>query len=74
MNQFPRIGSMTTSTLSSGSMGPRMSCGQVKSNMPYGFTSLDSTGHSESEGSLFTEFDDYPYVSFTVEQIRTTDI
>nr|XP_050846559.1 trafficking kinesin-binding protein milt isoform X3 [Vespula vulgaris] len=60
MNQFPRIGSMTTSTLSSGSMGPRMSCGQVKSNMPYGFTSLDSTGHSESEGSLFTEFDDYP--------------
>ncbi|XP_047346911.1 trafficking kinesin-binding protein milt isoform X2 [Vespa velutina] len=60
MNQFPRIGSMTTSTLSSGSMGPRMSCGQVKSNIPYGFTSLDSTGHSESEGSLFTDFDDYP--------------
>ncbi|KAI4497787.1 hypothetical protein M0802_007113 [Mischocyttarus mexicanus] len=60
MNQFPRIGSMTTSTLSSGSMGPRMSCTQVKSNVSFGFPSFDSTGHSESEGSLFTEFEDYP--------------
>ncbi|XP_015177443.1 PREDICTED: trafficking kinesin-binding protein milt isoform X1 [Polistes dominula] len=60
MNQFPRIGSMTTSTLSSGSMGPRMSSTQVKSNVSFGFPSFDSTGHSESEGSLFTEFDDYP--------------
>ncbi|XP_076651595.1 trafficking kinesin-binding protein milt isoform X2 [Halictus rubicundus] len=57
-NQFPRIGSMTTSTLSSGSTGPRMSCGQIR---PTGsmFPSLDS-GHSDSEGSLITEADEYP--------------
>jgi len=61
-NQFPRIGSMTTSTLSSNSAGPRMSCGQIRpqavSSM---YPSLDSAG--ESEGSLFTESEDYPYVS-----------
>jgi len=61
-NQFPRIGSMTTSTLSSNSGGPRMSCGQIR---PQGsmYPSLDSAGHSESEGSLLTESEDYPYVS-----------
>ncbi|KAL0107522.1 hypothetical protein PUN28_014681 [Cardiocondyla obscurior] len=58
-NQFPRISSMTTSTLSSSSVGPRMSCGQVR---PQGstFPSLDSTGHSESDGSLLVETEDYP--------------
>lgn len=61
-NQFPRIGSMTTSTLSSGSTGPRMSCGQVRPHAST-FPSLDSTGHSDSEGSLLTESEDYPYVS-----------
>ncbi|XP_044002306.1 trafficking kinesin-binding protein milt isoform X1 [Aphidius gifuensis] len=55
-NQFPRIGSMTTSTLSSGSSVPRMSCGLVGR----GYSSLDSTGHSDSEGSLLTDNDDYP--------------
>ncbi|XP_076665921.1 trafficking kinesin-binding protein milt isoform X2 [Andrena cerasifolii] len=58
-NQFPRIGSMTTSTLSSGSTGPRMSCGQIRP-MASTFPSLDSTGHSDSEGSLITDFEDYP--------------
>ncbi|XP_076292814.1 trafficking kinesin-binding protein milt isoform X2 [Lasioglossum baleicum] len=59
-NQFPRIGSMTTSTLSSGSTGPRMSCGQIR---PTGsmFPSLDS-GHSDSEGSLITDSEEYPGV------------
>ncbi|KAH0956068.1 hypothetical protein HN011_011824 [Eciton burchellii] len=58
-NQFPRIGSMTTSTLSSNSAGPRMSCGQIR---PQGsmYPSLDSAGHSESEGSLLIELEDYP--------------
>ncbi|XP_076162683.1 trafficking kinesin-binding protein milt isoform X2 [Ptiloglossa arizonensis] len=58
-NQFPRIGSMTTSTLSSGSIGPRMSCGQFRPTAST-FPSLDSTGHSESEGSLITDSEDYP--------------
>ncbi|XP_029052654.2 trafficking kinesin-binding protein milt isoform X2 [Osmia bicornis bicornis] len=58
-NQFPRIGSMTTSTLSSGSTGPRMSCGQIR---PLGsmYPSLDSTGQSDSEGSLITDSEEYP--------------
>ncbi|XP_057331785.1 trafficking kinesin-binding protein milt isoform X2 [Microplitis mediator] len=59
-NQFPRIGSMTTSTLSSGTTGPRMSCGPFKSQMTSGFPSLDSTGQSDSEGSLLTDSEDYP--------------
>lgn len=58
-NQFPRIGSMTTSTLSSGSTGPRMSCGQVRP-LASAFPSLDSAGHSDSEGSLITDSEDYP--------------
>ncbi|CAK9822035.1 Trafficking kinesin-binding protein milt [Anthophora retusa] len=58
-NQFPRLGSMTTSTLSSGSTGPRMSCGQIRP-MVSTFPSLDSTGHSDSEGSLITDSEDYP--------------
>ncbi|XP_076640016.1 trafficking kinesin-binding protein milt isoform X2 [Colletes latitarsis] len=58
-NQFPRIGSMTTSTLSTGSTGPRMSCGQFRP-MTSVFPSLDSTGHSDSEGSLITDSEDYP--------------
>ncbi|XP_014468694.1 PREDICTED: trafficking kinesin-binding protein milt isoform X2 [Dinoponera quadriceps] len=58
-NQFPRIGSMTTSTLSSSSAGPRMSCGQVRPQVST-YPSLDSTGHSDSEGSLLTESEDYP--------------
>ncbi|XP_017757981.1 PREDICTED: trafficking kinesin-binding protein milt isoform X2 [Eufriesea mexicana] len=58
-NQFPRIGSMTVSTLSNGSIGPRMSCGQVRP-LPSTFPSLDSTGHSDSEGSLLTDSEEYP--------------
>ncbi|XP_043253905.1 trafficking kinesin-binding protein milt isoform X2 [Colletes gigas] len=58
-NQFPRIGSMTTSTLSTGSTGPRMSCRQFRP-MTSVFPSLDSTGHSDSEGSLITDSEDYP--------------
>ncbi|XP_006624078.2 trafficking kinesin-binding protein milt isoform X1 [Apis dorsata] len=58
-NQFPRIGSMTVSTLSSGSAGPRMSCGQIRP-VASTFPSLDSTGHSDSEGSLLTDSEDYP--------------
>ncbi|XP_011251147.1 trafficking kinesin-binding protein milt isoform X5 [Camponotus floridanus] len=58
-NQFPRLGSMTTSTLSSSSAGPRMSCGQIRPQAST-FPSLDSTGHSESEGSLLAESEDYP--------------
>ncbi|XP_054000970.1 trafficking kinesin-binding protein milt isoform X2 [Hylaeus anthracinus] len=58
-NQFPRIGSMTTSTLSSGSNGPRMSCGQFRP-VTSTFPSLDSGGHSDSEGSLITDSEDYP--------------
>lgn len=60
-NQFPRIGSMTTSTLSSSSAGPRMSCGQIRPQAT-AFPSLDSAGHSESEGSLIIDSEDYPYV------------
>ncbi|XP_012057578.1 PREDICTED: trafficking kinesin-binding protein milt [Atta cephalotes] len=56
-NQFPRLNSMTTSTLSSSSVGPRMSCGQVRPQAST-FPSLDSTG--ESEGSLLIESEDYP--------------
>ncbi|XP_046424677.1 trafficking kinesin-binding protein milt isoform X2 [Neodiprion lecontei] len=59
-NQFPRIGSMTTSTLSSGSSGPRMSCGALRPVASSGFPSLDSTGHSDSEGSLLTDSEEYP--------------
>ncbi|XP_015586162.1 trafficking kinesin-binding protein milt isoform X2 [Cephus cinctus] len=58
--QFPRIGSMTTSTLSSGSSGLRMSCGPIRPHHSTGFPSLDSTGHSDSEGSLLTDSEDYP--------------
>ncbi|XP_031848218.1 trafficking kinesin-binding protein milt isoform X2 [Nomia melanderi] len=58
-NQFPRIGSMTTSTLSSGFSGPRMSCGQIRPTAST-FPSLDSAGHSDSEGSLITDSEDYP--------------
>ncbi|CAK9807371.1 Trafficking kinesin-binding protein milt [Anthophora plagiata] len=58
-NQFPRLGSMTTSTLSTGSTGPRMSCGQIRP-MVSTFPSLDSAGHSDSEGSLITDSEDYP--------------
>ncbi|XP_039305083.1 trafficking kinesin-binding protein milt isoform X2 [Solenopsis invicta] len=58
-NQFPRLSSMTTSTLSSSSVGPRMSCGQMRPQAST-FPSLDSTGHSESEGSLLIESEDYP--------------
>ncbi|XP_051155855.1 trafficking kinesin-binding protein milt isoform X2 [Leptopilina boulardi] len=64
--QFPRLGSMTTSTLSSGSSGPRMSLGpQMRSRtrgMPGAstFLSLDSTGHSDSESSLITDSEEYP--------------
>ncbi|XP_076233918.1 trafficking kinesin-binding protein milt isoform X2 [Calliopsis andreniformis] len=58
-SQFPRIGSMTTSTLSCGSAGPRMSCGQIRP-ITSTFPSLDSTGHSDSEGSLITDSEDYP--------------
>lgn len=61
-NQFPRINSMTTSTLSSNSVGPRMSCGQVRPQAST-FPSLDSTGHSEGDGALLIETEDYPYVS-----------
>ncbi|XP_076482083.1 trafficking kinesin-binding protein milt isoform X2 [Bombus vancouverensis nearcticus] len=52
-NQFPRIGSMTVSTLSSSSTGPRMSCGQPRpvASVP----GVDSIAHSDSE-----EFEDYP--------------
>ncbi|XP_011630004.1 trafficking kinesin-binding protein milt isoform X1 [Pogonomyrmex barbatus] len=57
-NQFPRISSMTTSTLSSNSVGPRMSCGQVRPQTST-FPSLDS-GHSESEGTFLNESEDYP--------------
>ncbi|XP_066587033.1 trafficking kinesin-binding protein milt isoform X2 [Prorops nasuta] len=56
-NQFPRIGGMTTSTLSSGSTGPRMSCGQIRS---HGYPHLDSAGQSDSEGSLVTDSEEYP--------------
>ncbi|XP_043283316.1 trafficking kinesin-binding protein milt isoform X2 [Venturia canescens] len=60
-NQFPRIGSMTTSTLSSSSMGPRVSSiPQQRMHVPTGFPSLDSTGHSDSEGSLITDSEEYP--------------
>ncbi|XP_012236484.1 trafficking kinesin-binding protein milt isoform X1 [Bombus impatiens] len=52
-NQFPRIGSMTVSTLSSSSTGLRMSCGQPRpvASVP----GVDSIAHSDSE-----EFEDYP--------------
>lgn len=53
---------MTTSTLSSSSVGPRMSCGQVRPQAST-FPSLDSAGHSESDGSLLIETEDYPCVS-----------
>ncbi|XP_044585122.1 trafficking kinesin-binding protein milt isoform X1 [Cotesia glomerata] len=59
-NQFPRIGSMTTSTLSSGTTGPRMSSGPFKPQLGSGFPSLDSTGQSDSEGSLLTDSEEYP--------------
>ncbi|XP_011297329.1 trafficking kinesin-binding protein milt isoform X2 [Fopius arisanus] len=52
-NQFPRIGSMTTSTLSTGSNGPRMSCGPIRRY-------LDSAGQSDSEGSLIADPEEYP--------------
>ena len=66
--QFPRLGSMTTSTLSSGSTGPRMSLGPHMRTRTRGipgvsgFPSLDSTGHSDSEGSFLTDSEEYPYV------------
>lgn len=69
-NQFPRIGSMTTSTLSSSSVGPRMSCKQVRPQTST-FPSLDSTGHSESDGSLLMETEDYPFVSIFLFIIYT---
>ncbi|KAK0160767.1 hypothetical protein PV328_008138 [Microctonus aethiopoides] len=59
-NQFPRIGSMTTSTLSASGTGVRMSCGPLRPHMTSGFPSLDSTGHSDSEGSLLTDSEEYP--------------
>ncbi|XP_023288267.1 trafficking kinesin-binding protein milt isoform X2 [Orussus abietinus] len=59
-NQFPRLGMMTTSTLSGGSAGPRMSCGPLRPRASSGFPSLDSTGHSDSEGSLLTDGEEYP--------------
>ncbi|XP_043461504.1 trafficking kinesin-binding protein milt isoform X2 [Leptopilina heterotoma] len=64
--QFPRLGSMTTSTLSTGSSGPRMSLGPQMRGRSRGmpgastFVSLDSTGHSDSEGSLITDSEEYP--------------
>ncbi|OXU20277.1 hypothetical protein TSAR_006684, partial [Trichomalopsis sarcophagae] len=63
-HQFPRLGSMTTSTLSSSSFGPRMSSTMQGRGRHVGstFPSLDSTGHSDSEGSLLTDSEDYPYV------------
>ncbi|XP_008214417.1 trafficking kinesin-binding protein milt isoform X3 [Nasonia vitripennis] len=61
-HQFPRLGSMTTSTLSSSSFGPRMSSTMQGRGRHVGstFPSLDSTGHSDSEGSLLTDSEDYP--------------
>ncbi|XP_068986899.1 trafficking kinesin-binding protein milt isoform X4 [Bombus flavifrons] len=52
-NQFPRIGSMTVSTLSSSSTGPRMSCGRPRPVAS--IFGVDSTAHCDSE-----EFEDYP--------------
>lgn len=52
-SQFPRIGLMTTSTMSTGSSGPRMSCGPIR-----GY--LDSAGQSDSEGSLIVDPEEYP--------------
>ncbi|XP_063973168.1 trafficking kinesin-binding protein milt isoform X2 [Diachasmimorpha longicaudata] len=52
-NQFPRIGLMTTSTVSTGSSGPRMSCGPIP-----GY--LDSAGQSDTEGSLIADHEEYP--------------
>lgn len=65
--QFPRLSSMTTSTLSIGSTGPRMSsmsqgrierrkCGRTNTHT----LSLDSDGHSDSESSLLTDSEEYP--------------
>lgn len=61
-HQFPRLGSMTTSTISSQSSGPRMSS-TLHSRRHHGgsgFPSLDSAGQSDSEGSLLTDCEDYP--------------
>ncbi|XP_017893663.1 trafficking kinesin-binding protein milt isoform X1 [Ceratina calcarata] len=58
-NQFPRIGSMTTSTLSSSSTGPRMSSKQTRALTSI-FPSLESTGRSDSESSLLTDSEEYP--------------
>ncbi|XP_033229928.1 trafficking kinesin-binding protein milt [Belonocnema kinseyi] len=67
VQQFPRLGSMTTSTHSSGSSGPRMSLGpQTRTRtrglprVASGFPSLDSAGYSDSEGSLLTDSEEYP--------------
>ncbi|XP_034946283.1 trafficking kinesin-binding protein milt isoform X2 [Chelonus insularis] len=57
-NQFPRIGSMTT--LLSTTSGPRMSCGPTKPPIVSELSSFDSTGQSDSEGSLLTDYEDYP--------------
>ncbi|XP_014203502.1 trafficking kinesin-binding protein milt isoform X2 [Copidosoma floridanum] len=60
-HQFPRLGSMTTSTLSSGSLGPRMSTVMQArgKHVNSAYPSLDSTGHSDSE-SLLTDIEEYP--------------
>ena len=70
-HQFPRLGSMTTSTLSSSSSGPRMSSIlQAKSkNYNSSFPNLDSAGQSDSEGSLATDSEEYPYVSQTHSEL-----
>lgn len=60
-NQFPKIGSMATSTLSTNSAGPRMSSRQTRPQAS-AFPSFDSAGQSDSEGSLLTDTEDYPYV------------
>lgn len=66
---FPRIGSMTTSTMSTGSTGPRVSSMYMQGHRVHktrdsAFPSFDSAGQSDSEGSLMTDSEDYPYVRF----------
>ncbi|XP_017795323.1 PREDICTED: trafficking kinesin-binding protein milt [Habropoda laboriosa] len=51
-NQFPRLCSMTTSTLSSGSTGPRMSCGQIR---PLVSTGPQQTGVPGAPGAADLE-------------------
>lgn len=50
---------MTTSTLSSSSLGPRMSSTLHNRNKNVG-SSLDSIGHSDNESLVTTDTEEYP--------------